>query len=338
MQCPDCGAFATADDLFCGECGRPLVAEVPADAPAATPAKAPAAALPRPEDVKDEVTVMLEPSRPSPRPPQAKPAEKKASLKPVFILAGVILLMICGLGAGIVFWVASEVRIVEVEPTSFPTFLPAVVEPTPAPLDIVTVVAPTLPPQKGIPDTGSLLYADDFDSGSGWDVYQDDDTWADYVDGEYALGVNRADFVTWGNPDIEQEFTDFVLEVDARQVEGPLDNNFGPLVRYQDGDSFYWFQISGDGYYSVDVMWDGEWADLVTWQFSEAINQGLGATNHILVMCDGVEFSFYVNDVYLASVLHSAFESGNIGLAAGTFDEAGVVIHFDDLAVRALTE
>jgi hypothetical protein len=127
--------------------------------------------------------------------------------------------------------------------------------------------------------------------------------------------------------------------VDARTVEGPLDNNFGILVRYQaDGDNFYWFEISSDGYYSVDMMQAGEWVGLVDWVESDAINQGIGATNHLRVVCDRDQFSFYANGTYLTGVSDATFGSGNIGLAVGTFDEPGAVIRFDSLRVYSLQE
>jgi hypothetical protein len=189
------------------------------------------------------------------------------------------------------------------------------------------------------PAAGSLIFADDFsDPGSGWDIYAEDDTASNYVDGEYELGVYRDNYVTWGNPE-GQQFTNLQIEVDVRTMEGPLDNNFGILVRYQpDDDNFYWFEISADGYYSVDLMQAGEWVGLVDWAESDAINQGLGATNHLVVVCNRDQFTFYVNDTYLTVVNDATFDSGNIGLAAGTYDEPGSVIHFDNLKIYSLQE
>ena len=127
--------------------------------------------------------------------------------------------------------------------------------------------------------------------------------------------------------------------MDAWQVEGPLDNNLGLLVRYQgDDDSFYWFQISSDGYYSVDLLQAGEWMSLAAWEPSTAIQQGPGAVNHLVVECDGSEFDFSVNGTYLTTITDPSFASGSIGLAAGAFAEPGVVVQFDNLKVTELEE
>jgi hypothetical protein len=189
------------------------------------------------------------------------------------------------------------------------------------------------------PAAAALLYEENFDTPSGWNEYEDEDTSAEYVEGGYRLGVKSADFVTWGNPEDLPQFSDFRIDVDAWQVEGPLDNNLGVLVRYQgDDENFYWFQISSDGYYSVDLMQAGEWVSLLGWETSTAIQQGVGVVNHLRVDCNGSQFDFTVNGTHLATVTDANFASGSIGVAAGAFGEPGVVIQFDNLKVTALEE
>jgi hypothetical protein len=250
--------------------------------------------------------VILAPRSPRQAPARAaRPAAQgRSPLVIILLLAGVALLLFCLFGAGLLLWLGSRE---ESEPSPVPSV---------------------------------VLYEDDFgDPASGWDIYSEDDTWADYVEGEYGLGVNRVNYMAWGNPDLQEAFTDVEVEVDARQVEGPLDNNFGLLIRYQpDDESFYWFQISSDGYYSVDLTQADDWITLVDWETSDAIQQGVGASNHLKVVCQGDGFSFYVNGVYLTSVSDDTFGAGSIGLAVGTFDESGVQVHFDNLKVTAPQE
>jgi hypothetical protein len=227
-------------------------------------------------------------------------------------IAAALVGLICLCVAGLVIWGASQ----DGDAT-----------PTPVSIDV-----------KAIP--GASILEEDFeDPESGWDVYNEGDTVALYLGGEYRLGVFVENYVTWGNPESALDLDDFEIEVDARQVEGPLDNNFGFLLRYQPGDeAFYWFQISSDGYYSVSRMEKDDWMELVTWEVSDAIQQGLDATNQIKVVCVGGSYSFYVNGEHLTTFTDSALTGGSIGLAAGTYNEAGVVIHYDNLMVRALEE
>ncbi len=300
MNCPDCGAHVSEEDLFCGECGRPLL----------------------PEEVKKEVKeeakeqaneVLTLPPPPAPGTPGPAPratGTRRPSRRLILLgLAGLFATVLCLCFAGVaVWWVLQE----EAPPT-----------------DAALTLAP-----------GMVIYQEDFqDPDSGWDVYNNGDTLALYRDGEYRLAILREDYVAWGNPDPAQDLGDFEIEVDTRAVEGPLDNNLGILVRYQDDDeNFYWFQISSDGYFAVDRLAGEEWVTVAGWQESAAIQQGLGATNRLKVRCSGDQFVFFVNDTYLGTVTDGDLGSGSIGLAAGTFEESGVVVHFDNLRVYTLEE
>ncbi|MGC9333024.1 MAG: hypothetical protein ACP5JJ_02680 [Anaerolineae bacterium] len=299
MECPDCGAYVGEEDQFCGECGRPIQHPAPASEPLT------------PEAVKDAPAEPAARARPAPPAAPTLPALEGLLRRRTLLLvsAGVtVAVLLCACVAVLVIWVANR-----------STMAPAPTEASSAP--------------------GALLYEDDFeDPESGWDVYNDGDTLAIYSSGEYRLAVYEENYVTWANPEPALDLSDFLLEAEARQVEGALDNNLGLLVRYEDDEHFYWFQISSDGYFSVDLWEEGEWTSLVGWEASPAIQQGLDATNRLRLVCRGNEFEFYVNDSLLTTLVEGTYSTGNIGLAIGTFDEPGVVVHFDNVLVRALEE
>jgi len=183
-----------------------------------------------------------------------------------------------------------------------------------------------------------LLYQDDFrDPASGWDAWDDGATSGKYVDGGYRLAVRLKNYMAWSHPVDTKEFKDFAIEVDARQVEGSLDSTFGPIVRVQtDDERYYWFQISGAGYFSVELKEEGEWVRLQDWEESSAVTQGLDATNRIRVICYEDRFSFSVNGTHLADVTDDTLRAGIIGLAAGAYTEPPVVVDFDNLSVYEL--
>jgi hypothetical protein len=294
MQCPNCGAYVSEKDAFCGECGEPL-------AKVASPAE-PISPPPRP--AQPQRGPILVPR--SPAAAQQAPRRKQNSrfILVVGLLAAGLAVLGCLLVVGTLVWRA-------------------------------------LPGQETpVPTVSVLLYEESFDDpASGWDVYDDGDSSASYVEGEYELAVTLDNYMAWGNPQLQDVPANLEVDVDSRQVEGPLDNNFGLLVRYQpEGDSFYWFEISSDGYYSVDLMDHDEWTTLVDWAESDAIYQGLDATNHLQVVCDGDHYNFYVNDIYLTSVIDGTLSGGTIGLAVGAFDEPGVRMRFDNVRVYPLQE
>ena len=303
MQCPDCGAHYVKEDEFCGECGRKLSWETEGDSAEAE------TWLAEPDSLEDLAGDLFEP--PPPEPARADIQPKKSNLRTIAIAVGLAMLVLCLCAAGVMVW-------------------------------LITSDESTVEPTRVMAELGALLYEEDFDDPeSGWSTFDGDGTAVDYADGGYRMTINRTQYMVWGNPEPALDLADMAIEVDVRQVEGPLDNNFGVLVRAVEEDeqeSYYWFQISGDGFYSVDLRWQDEWSPLVEWEASPAIYTGLGVTNRIRLVSSGDQFSFYVNNDYLIDLSDSTIGRGNIGLAAGTFEESGVVVQFDNLSIHELGE
>jgi hypothetical protein len=187
-----------------------------------------------------------------------------------------------------------------------------------------------------VPAEGSgvdVLFSDDFSSpDSGWDRASDKDSSTDYVDGRYVIGVNTDRLFVWANPGLS--FADVVIDVDAFQLAGPDNNDFGVFCRYQDAENFYRILISGDGYYAIIRQTGGESTPLIDWTRSSAIELG-AVRNHLSVVCDGDYLGLWVNDEFVAEAFDDTLGEGDIGLTAGTFDEPGVQVAFDDLVVTA---
>jgi len=177
-------------------------------------------------------------------------------------------------------------------------------------------------------------WSDDFsDPDSGWLAESDASAEVGYHDGVMRILIKAPNSLAWASA--QRTFSNFHLTVEATQVAGPNDNEYGVLVRMQDVDHFYVFSISGDGYYLVN-KYDGQsWEALSgeDWLPSDAINQGQ-ATNRLAVMCQGADMTFIVNDVQVAQVLDKAYSRGDVGLYAGSFFESDVEVHFDNLSVE----
>jgi hypothetical protein len=134
---------------------------------------------------------------------------------------------------------------------------------------------------------GRLPWVDDFsDPASGWQAESDASAEVGYHEGVMRILVESPNRLAWASA--ERELANFHLAVEATQVAGPDDNEYGVLVRMQDPDHFYRFSVSGDGYYLVS-KYDGEtWESLSgdDWTFSDAIRIG-AATNLLEVVCQG---------------------------------------------------
>jgi len=131
-------------------------------------------------------------------------------------------------------------------------------------------------------------------------------------------------------------FSDFILEVDVRQLRGDLGNSLGVLFRMQDPGQFYRFEVTGDGLYMVERRnADGTWTRFVEdWTETEAINQGRNVTNRLKVEAIGRNFSFYINDVLVQQASDNLYSEGAIALDAGTFVQGDTQAAFDNVVVR----
>ena len=181
----------------------------------------------------------------------------------------------------------------------------------------------------------NILFQDDFSiQSSGWDRVRDFDGIIDYDQDGYRILVKRPNFDFWSNPGLN--FIDTHTEVEVRKLAGPDENDFGLICRYQDGTNFYFFIAGNDGFYGIGKIRDGiqSFIGMESMQSDNVINQGEGTTNKLRGDCVGDNLTFYVNDTRLASVQDSDLSSGDVGLIAGTFDEPGVDMLFDNFIVR----
>lgn len=184
----------------------------------------------------------------------------------------------------------------------------------------------------GAPATGSVLFQDDFsDLTSGWDHVSTDGGAMDYDNGVYRFLINTPHFNFWSTP--VKTYTDTRIEVDVAKLEGPDANRAGIVCRLT-GEQFYFFVISSDGYYAVGRT-NGLESILLgqdQMMLSANINTGM-ALNHLRADCKGNQLTFYVNGFPISTVTDATLTSGEVGLLAGTFDEGGVDVIFDQFIV-----
>ncbi len=187
-----------------------------------------------------------------------------------------------------------------------------------------------------VPETesGAILYQDDFSRPeSGWDRYHDDVYSVDYEQGAYHFRLFTADTQVWARPHLN--LTDVRIEVIATKVDGPDDNVYGVICRYQDADNFYFFVISSDGYAGIGVHENGEDTLLneETMQPAAVVQTG-NASNLIRAVCSGKQLRLHVNGVLVASAEEvQNWLDGDVGLIVGTFGQPEVEIEFDNFSV-----
>jgi hypothetical protein len=180
--------------------------------------------------------------------------------------------------------------------------------------------------------SGTTLFRDDFSSpASGWDRNKNAEGVMDYDGGGYRMLVNALQVNLWSTP--HKDFSDVRLEVDAGKLGGPDENRIGLICR-SNGESYYFFIISNDGYYGLGIFGHGQ-ANLLgqdQMQFNDKIMTG-AAVNHLRADCNGDTLTFYVNGFQLAQVHNTVLKHGDVGLLTGTFSQPGVDVVYDNFVV-----
>ena len=187
---------------------------------------------------------------------------------------------------------------------------------------------------------GSQPFLETFDAPGDWRTGSDIDVEGEVREGVFDFLVKADDMLIWTTAG--KEFGDGVYEVEATQVEGPLDNGYGMLFRVDDeNDDFYLFEISGDGFVWIGRYRNGgddEIEPIVSesWLESTAVNSGLNATNKLRVRAESANLIFYVNDQEIGRVTDDAFTKGDIGLMVRTLGAGGVRVQFDNFSVNPI--
>ncbi|MEM8860238.1 MAG: hypothetical protein AAGD96_18070 [Chloroflexota bacterium] len=187
--------------------------------------------------------------------------------------------------------------------------------------------------------TDGVLLVDNFNEGEtcGWYLFDDDSLTgaARIAGGKLEITSREPGQFWWSNPDISAE--DVIVTATARKINGPDDNAFGLICRYQDANNFYLFLISSDGYYAIGKVISSSDEILYLsgggeYQFSEVIQQGV-QENTIRGSCEGDTLTLTVNGILLESVTDSSFTSGDIGVGVTAYEIGTAVVEFDDVRV-----
>lgn len=189
-------------------------------------------------------------------------------------------------------------------------------------------------PGKTDQTSGAVLFQDSFSNNrSGWNQVTTADGVSNYADGMYRIFVNRPNMDIWARPSLS--FKNVSVEVDALKVAGDRNNRFGVLCRLTQSDSFYAFVISSDGYYGIAKIkgQDYQLLGMDAMQPSDLILQG-AALNHIRADCVDDVLTFYINGKKAGEAKDSEFQTGDVGLIAGSYETAGTDILFDSFSVK----
>jgi LysM repeat protein len=209
--------------------------------------------------------------------------------------------------------------------------------PTPLPTTIVfptPVPTPTPPPPDAdiIPETGEIIFQEDFSQPGDWLTAVQANFRMEYAEGGYRI-LNHTAFSTVTSVRA-LDFADIYLETSAARVGGPQTGFYGVVCRWQDTQNFYAMVIGSDGFYSIARVVNGQLTHLAEGRSTNGPILLGSASNRISGSCIGNTLTLFVNREQLLQTLDNTFASGSVGLMVGTRAAAGTHVHFDHFILR----
>lgn len=178
-----------------------------------------------------------------------------------------------------------------------------------------------------------VLFKDDFSHTSGgWSTHSNSSSFSGYDQNGFLLSTEIPNYQFWSVPGLI--FQDVLIHTKAIKLDGPEDNLFGVICRYQDPRHFYALVIGSDGYYGIFKMVNGhfELIERPAMDFSAMIHPG-AEMNEIHGLCQGERLELIVNGVKLIEVQDASLTTGDVGLIAGNLDDPGISVLFDNFFV-----
>lgn len=177
---------------------------------------------------------------------------------------------------------------------------------------------------------GDVLLREEFDSSVLSNFREDDgeDSRYSFEDGGYVIEAKTTEMLVWALTD--DEYDNVVITCDSAALPGSETVAAGLIFRYVDNENFYLFNISTNGFYTLEALVDGEWEILIDQTQSDAID---AVNNQLRVALDGERIALYVNGELLEETSDDRFERGNVAIAVNSFEEAPGIIRFDNLVI-----
>ena len=196
----------------------------------------------------------------------------------------------------------------------------------------VLTSTPMLHTPRPTPNDGSLLHEDFSDELSGWDRNTSSASTTDYADGQYRIFVATPNQEIWANP--SKWFADGVkIDVDVKYGKGPTHSSYGVICGYVDPNNYFALTIGPDGWVEIFKRLNGERSTL----YSETKNPNVKEkSNHLTAVCGAQTLTLFVNEAQVAQVSDPYLPGGDIGLIAGSFEDAKVEFYFDNLIVMPM--
>lgn len=184
--------------------------------------------------------------------------------------------------------------------------------------------------QVEVPNAGPVLYEDDFSTVKGDWAFSGDAGSISYVNNQLQVEILQSGYLMWGTAG--ENLDNVVIEVNVNLQQAAGDGDFGIVCHYQDQDNFYALEVSEHGYFAIWKISNGEFYGLIDWRLSSQLADA--TSMQITATCTDEVLALSVNGEWLAEVRDNEFTSGDVGVVAGTWQNAPLIVNFDNFVVR----
>jgi hypothetical protein len=151
-----------------------------------------------------------------------------------------------------------------------------------------------------------------------------------FVDGRYRIEAKKPELLVWNRAEGVYGTMRFEMELIFPPAT-PLSAG-GVIFHMQDGENFYLFSLSSDGFYSLELYENNRATTLIDWTETEYLG-AKGRSNRLRIETDDEEIGIYLNGKRLELTSDNTFTTGEIALAVASFSEGGAAVHFDNVRV-----
>lgn len=203
------------------------------------------------------------------------------------------------------------------------------------PTEPEATAAPTEEPTVAPTPTQEPFFTEEFDGDlSNWDYFltsgEDNDFEYYNEDGKLVFNIEGKDVYAYLTYEA-QEYDDVRLDTRVRNL-GSNNNNVTLICRESDR-GWYEFNVANNGLYWIYIYDDaGDGYRLLYSGGSTAIKTGKDVNDYSII-CDGNEFTLFINDQEVRTVSDNTLQSGTVGVSVSSFEFVPVLVEFEFLMI-----
>ncbi|MCF7911455.1 MAG: hypothetical protein K9M99_02925 [Candidatus Cloacimonetes bacterium] len=159
-----------------------------------------------------------------------------------------------------------------------------------------------------------IILREDFNNNNyNWDLFNDESGKAEIRDGKfYYEGKDASGNLHIFNSDLTtQNLDQYVIETSIQHVSGVNEYAIGLIFGVKDGNNYYTFDITNNGYFRITKYEDGDHKKVLEWSSSDALN--IDKPNKLTIIKFSTVYYFAVNDELVTMLGEQTLQGFKLG-------------------------